>query len=52
MAAGGKGQMEDVPVSRMIFLALYQLQALQQLSTGGESGAHIRNFADTARCRS
>jgi len=48
MAAGGKGQKEDVPVARMIFLALSQLQALQQLSTGQASGGHIRKFADTA----
>jgi hypothetical protein len=45
MAAGGKGQKEDVPVARMIFLALSRLQALQQLSTGQASGG---KFADTA----
>jgi len=48
MAAGGKGKKDDVQMARMIFLALFQLQALQQLVTGQESGAHISKFADKA----
>lgn len=48
MAAGGKGQKEDVRVARMILLALSQLQALQQLSTGQESGTHNCKVTDTA----